>query len=217
MRRGHAALARSDLRAGTFKSAGAEPSGGGAASTAAQWEEAFVRVESYLRAYQLESRMQLGRLTEEIIAAARALAHEMPGEDPITLSIHVAQARIGQWTVGVMGEGDWTDPRFRARGRLALLIAEVPRKCPQAFLSSGEPLPQEMRERLAASQLQPGPEMRLAGMPSAPLEFAQGGEVIEKWTTFSRKSFARAAASWIVFVGLAGLTWLITHWRGGGL
>lgn len=177
---------------------------------AARWEEAFVRVESYLRAYRLESRIQLGRLTEEIITAARALAAEQPTEDPITLAIHVAQARVGEWTVRALGQGDWTDPRFRARGRLALLMAEVPKQHPQCFLGS-EALPPETRERLAAADLQPGPDLRLAGMPSAPLEFATRGEVVETWTTFSRKSFVRAAASWIAIAGLAELTWLITH------
>src|SRR5436190_1545812 len=101
----------------------------------AAWDEAFLRVESYLRAHQIESRVLLNQRTTEILAAARALAARHPEEAPVTLAIQVAHARIGEWLVHSLGEGDWADERFRARGRLALLMAEVPRKYPERFLA----------------------------------------------------------------------------------
>lgn len=173
-----------------------------------EWEEAFVRVESYLRAHQVRSRVVLNRLTNEIIAAARLLPQD-PSEPPVAVAIRVAQARLGDWLVQVMGEGDWADERFRARGRLALLMAGVPSERPDDFLAASQ-LPSEVRDRFAA-RLQPGPELKLASMPPAPLELPIGDAVERKWETFSRSAFLRSAGTWLVIAGLAGLAWVTTR------
>ena len=176
----------------------------------ADWDEAFLRVESYLRAHHIESRVLLNRLTTDILVAARALAKEQPEVAPVTLAVRVAQARIGEWLVHVLGEGDWADERFRARGRLALLLAEIPRQCPERFLGADE-LPPETRARLTSARLEPGPDVRLAGMPPAPLEFPLTDAVEEKWSTFSRSAFFRASMSWLIIGTLTGFAWLFTR------
>ncbi|HUR60163.1 MAG TPA: hypothetical protein VM029_20740 [Opitutaceae bacterium] len=174
------------------------------------WDEAYLRVESYLRAHHIESRMQLSRLTTDIIAAARTLSLQEPTEAPVTLAIRIAQARIGEWLVHALGEGDWKDERFRARGRLALLMSNLPHECPERFLSFDD-LPSKMRDRLATAKLEPGPTVRLAGMPPAPLEFSLTGAVEEKWTTFSRSAFFQASASWLFIATIAGVVWLASR------
>lgn len=176
----------------------------------AEWDEAFLRVESYLRAYQIESRVLLNRLATEIIIAARELAAEHPHEAPVTLAIQVAHARVGEWLVHALGAGDWSDERFRARGRLAILMAEIPQSCPEHFLGLDE-LPSDARTRLATAQLVVGPDVRLTAMPSAPLEFPLTEAVAGKWETFSRSTFLRAATSWIVIAGVVSAAWLATR------
>jgi hypothetical protein len=176
----------------------------------ADWDEAFLRVESYLRAHHIESRVLLSRLTTDVLTAARALAVQHPEVAPVTLAIRIAQARIGEWLVDALGEGDWADERFRARGRLALLMSDIPHQCPERFLSVGE-LPAEMKVRLAAANLVPGPDLRLASMSYAPLEFPLTEAVEEKWTTFSRSTFFRASMSWLVIGTFAGVIWLATR------
>ncbi len=49
------------------------------------------------------------------------------------------------------------------------------------------------------------------GMPPAPLEFPLAEIAEEKWITFSRSAFARAAASWVVFVGVLGVAWFASR------
>lgn len=176
----------------------------------ADWDEAFVRVESYLRSHHLESRVLLTHLTTEILKSARALAAQMPGEAPVTVAMRVAHAQIGEWLQGVLHEGDWADERFRARGRLALLMSELPQDCPEKFLSS-EPLPPEVEGRLVESRLEPAPEFRLTPMPPAMLEFPIAEYAEGKWVTFSRSTFSRAAASWVVFIGVLGFAWFATR------
>jgi|GEM_PF-450655 hypothetical protein len=172
----------------------------------AEWDEAFLRVESYLRAHQIESRMLLTRLTGDIIADAQALAAQMPHEAPVTIAMRLAHARIGEWMQRAMGEGSWDDERFRARGRLALLLSELPERCPQNFLG-GETLPDDVRKRIAAAQLVSGPEMRPLTMPPAMLEFPLVEIAEAKWVTFSRSAFVRSAASWVLFITIVGAAW----------
>ena len=172
----------------------------------AEWDEAFLRVESYLRAHQVESRMLLTRLTGDIIADAQTLAAQMPHEAPVTIAMRLAHAKIGEWMQRAMGEGSWDDERFRARGRLALLMAELPERCPQEFLGS-EPLPPDVRSKIAAAQLVAGPEMRPLTMPPAMLEFPLVEMAEAKWVTFSRSAFVRSAASWVLFVTIVGAAW----------
>lgn len=173
-----------------------------------QWDEAFLRVESYLRAHHVESRVQLNRLTTEIIAAARMVLAGHPGEPPVTVAVRVAQARIGEWLVQALGEGDWTDERFRARGRLALLLANVPVERPDRFLvTSGDELPAPARADLTKSRLLPGPEVRLANMPPAPLELPLDDAIERKWSTFNRSAFVHSAMSWVVITSLVGIAW----------
>jgi hypothetical protein len=176
----------------------------------AEWDEAFLRVESYLRAHHIESRLLLTRLTSEIVNDARGLAAQMPREAPVTIAMRLAHARIGEWMQRAMGRGDWSDERFRARGRLALLMSELPERCPEQFLGTEE-LPEEARKRLGESDLVAGPEMRPVTMPPAMLEFPLVEIAEEKWVTFSRSTFARAAASWVLFVSILGVAWYATR------
>lgn len=175
----------------------------------AQWDEAFLRVESYLRAHQIRSRVILNRLTNEIMAAAREEAE--PGEEPpVTVAVRVAHRRIGDWLVHAVGEGDWTDERFRARGRLALLLAGLPKERPDDFLATPD-LPPDVKARFAAAELQPGPEIRLSRMPAAPLEFPLHEALDRQWVTFHRSAFARSVGAWLVFAGLASIAWFSTR------
>lgn len=174
------------------------------------WDEAFLRVESYLRAHHLESRVLLAQLTSEIIQVARELSAQLPAEPPVTLALRVAHARIGEWLQPLLPDGNWADERFRARGRLALLMSELPQRCPERFLAA-EPPPASVAQRLASASLLPAPELRPTPMPPAMLEFPLVEIAEEKWVTFSRSTFTRSAASWVVFIGLLGVAWFATR------
>lgn len=201
---------RAVLRRNAMGGFGQQAPAASAVPPTAEWDEAFLRVESYLRAHQIESRVLLNRLTMNILTDARALAARHPEEPPVTLAIQVAHARIGEWLVHALGEGDWADQRFRARGRLALLMAEIPHRCPENFLSREE-LPVETKSRLAEATLRSGPEINLTGMPPAPLEFSLGTAVEERWVTFSRSAFLRASASWLIIAGFLGVAWFASR------
>jgi len=175
------------------------------------WDEAFLRVESYLYAHHIESRVLLNRLATEIIEDARRIAPERPNVPPVKLAMETVHRRMADWFRTVFTEGSWTDERFRARGRLALVMTETPTKTPQAFLSA-EPASLELAGKMQLCTLQPGPEIRLSNMAPAPLEFSFGdNDEKEKSSGFSRWPAYPAVAASLLIVSAMAYAWTSTH------
>jgi hypothetical protein len=179
------------------------------ASVHAAWDEAFLRVESYLRAHHLKSRVLLNQISSDIIAEARGRALECPVAEPVTLAMEVVHGRAGAWFVRIFAEGDWSDERFRTRGRLAQLLADMPARWPNSFLSDEFP-PAELVQAMAGSYLQPGPELRFSNMPPASLELPPEEDSLQ-WQPYNRWRFVRSAASWMVILCLFGVAWAASH------
>lgn len=178
--------------------------------TERSWEEAFSRVESYLRAHHLESRVLLNHLAIEIIQAAREQALATPDLVPVVAAMQVTHARIGSWFARTGNAGDWSDERVRAQGRLALVLADVPGRWAGWFLS-GNPVPPELASALAAGKLHPAPELRFSNMPSAPLEFGFEPPADSKPPGTGGWQALRAAAGWLLIVGIFGVAWSASH------
>ena len=174
------------------------------------WDEAFLRVESYLRAHHLESRVLLNQITAEIIREARQRALVHPGEEPVVAAMHATHARIGAWFASTGHGGDWSDERVRARGRLALVLEDLPGRRANCFLSN-EPIPSDHSAALVAGVLQPGPELRLSNMPAAPLEFGFDEPAEASSPNRGGWSTIREAAGWIAIVGVYGAAWAASH------
>ena len=174
------------------------------------WDEAFLRVESYLRAHHLESRVLLNRLATEIIHEAGERAHADPREDPVVAAMVVTHARVGAWFARVGVAGDWSDERVRAGGRLALVLADLPECWPNCFLSA-EPVPPQLVSALAAGVLQSGPELRFSNMSAVPLEFSFADPNDPNSLKNSGWAGLRAAAGWLVIVGFYGAAWAASH------
>jgi hypothetical protein len=174
------------------------------------WDEAFLRVESYLRAHQLESRVLLNQLASDIIREARERVCASPAEEPVFAAMNVTNTRIGVWFARAGNAGDWSDERVREGGRLALVLTNLPERWANCFLST-EPVPPEFAAALAAGTMQPGPEMRFSNMAAAPLEFGfadpadPGSPARGGWASM------RAAATWLLIAGLYGSAWAASH------
>jgi len=174
------------------------------------WDEAFLRVESYLRAHHLESRVLLNRLTTDIIREAHERTVANPGEAPVGLAMQVTHARIGAWFARVGEVSDWSDKRVRACGRLALVLADVPGRWPDCFLSVG-PIPPELVAALSSGELRPGPELRFSNMSAAALEFSFSAPDNPNCPRQGGWAGVRAAAGWLVIVGFYGAAWAASH------
>lgn len=174
------------------------------------WDEAFLRVESYLRAYGLESRVLLNQITSAIIAQAQAAARGEPDETPVGLAMEVTQRRIGEWLSQSGPQIDWTNERNRAQGRLALIMADLPGRWPNHFLSA-DPLPADLAGAILSSQILPAPGMRVSNMAPEPLEFGllePGDPRLQSkriWIPM------RAVVPWLLIFGFFGVAWASSH------
>jgi len=174
------------------------------------WDEAFLRVESYLRAHHLEGRRLLIQLATGIIDEARARSSGRAAEEPVALAMQVTHARIGAWFARAGNECDWAKERDRAHARLALAIANLPGRWPNHFLSL-ESVPPELTAAMASFQFQPGPELRFSNMPTAPLEFGFDETAGPAAARHGVWLMARAASSWLIAAGLIGVAWAASH------
>ncbi len=174
------------------------------------WDEAFLRVESYLRAHQLESRVRLNHHASTILqeAAERVLA--FPWEEPVEAAMHVTRARIGEWFARAGNWGPWSNARVRAEGRLALVLADFPPQWADTFLAP-EPLPHPLTASLAGNAFEPGPELSLRTMPTAELVFGlrRPAGALQLASRVWRS--LREAAAWLSLLGLFGVAWVVLH------
>jgi len=134
------------------------------------WDEAFLRVESYLRAHHAESRVLLNRVTAEIIDEARKQERRFPADEPVGLAMRVAHDWIAAWLERAGHLSDRSEARVRTRARLALAVTGLSGRWAGRVFSA-EPVPPEFAAALASATLHPGPELSLSNMPTAPWEF----------------------------------------------
>jgi hypothetical protein len=183
-----------------------------------EWDEAFLRVESYLRAHQIESRLLLNRLVVEIINSARATAlvgadsKPSAASDPVARAMREAERRTNAWFTRVLGDAvDPDDERLGTRGRIALVLADVPARWPQHFLAEAPP-PPDLVEAMRTAYIEAGPEMEVTRMVPRAMDFGPIANVAdEAWRTFRRWPLLRAIVGWLLFVGLLAAAWFASH------
>jgi hypothetical protein len=181
-----------------------------ASDTDPAWDEAFLRVESYLRSYGLESHVLLHQVTASIIEEARGNARNGDAENPVVLAMNATQSRIGAWLARSGQPVDWTNDRTRAQGRLALIVADLPGRWPSSFLSS-DPFPSDLAAAMASTHVLPSPGMKVSNMAPEPLEFGllePGDPRIQTkriWVPI------RAVVPWLLIFGFFGVAWASSH------
>jgi hypothetical protein len=171
------------------------------------WDEAFLRVQSYLRAYRLESPVLLSKITSSIIAEARSRFPSAQA-DPVEVAIEVTYSRIAAWFTQAGYPADPANEQLSALGRLAL--ADLPGEWANTFLSP-EPVSPDLAVAMASVRILPGPEMRPSGMAPEPLEFG----ILEPGDPRlpSRRVWipVRVVTLWIIIFGFFGFAWAATH------
>jgi hypothetical protein len=174
------------------------------------WDEAFLRVESYLRALHVESRVLLNRLATEIVTEAKGVALA-DARHPVQVAMQVAQSRCDAWFARLanLTSGEKTNEKFRVKGRLALLMADRQGEWARYFLSGEEP-PASLVAAMNSPGVQAGPEVRFSNMPPAPLEF-DSEESRQQLQPAIRSVLIRAAGVWLSIIGLMGVAWATSH------
>lgn len=164
------------------------------------WDEAYARVEAYFSALRIRNKLLLSRLVYRVLKSAAALQRHSGGE-PQVLAMQSAAKLVAEWFERVL-EVKLPEERIAGRGRLALLLADMPGRWERYFLAE-PPWPEEFVEKMRRSYLNAGPKFQARTMTPRPIELsAIVTGASQTWESLNRTPIIRAMLSWTLVTAL---------------
>lgn len=175
--------------------------------TSHEWMRAMVAIENYLEALQIHDRPLRERVSRQVLERAQVRSEEDLRQSPTTLALEEMERLTTEWYCAVLGESRLPEGAlFAARGRLALLMAEVAERWPEEFLQPG-PWAPEFVQAMRSSFLHAGPDFQLSQMQPRPIDLGP----IVTLTKLSNLPYFRMIFVWIGFAILLGILFRLTH------
>jgi hypothetical protein len=172
-----------------------------------EWNAAYAKVESYFHALRVRNKVLLGRLVIHVLKRAMRRAPEEPQRSATELAAEEMDRLVTEWFMQVLQEPPTgADQMLSTRGRLALLLADMPGKWQDQFLRPG-PWPEAFVRAMRKTYLQAGPDFQLSKMTPRPLHLGP----ITTLSNFARLPYARMIAAWLLFGLFLVLLFVLTH------
>jgi hypothetical protein len=173
-----------------------------------EWNAAYSKVESYFHALRVRNRVLLARLVIQVLQRAMQRAPREPARSATELAAEEMDRVVTEWFGHVLHEPPTgADQMLSTRGRLALLLADMPGKWQDQFLRPG-PWPAGFVSGMRQMYLRAGPDFQLSKMAPRPLDLGP----IATLTNISRLPYAKMVAIWIVFALLLVGVFILTHY-----
>lgn len=179
------------------------------------WNRAYEKVEHYLRAHRVESRLHRAHLTTLILgqlAAQGSVANPPPDDQIEPLAIRCCRDLMSKWVTEILSAGKPTatgvDP---IDGRLALLLSDAPNRWPYAFMVT-EQTPETMRRALHESSLKAGPRLAVSHMVPRDIDLGLLPELAgSTMATFARWPMLKTILAWLAWLALVTILFLRTR------
>lgn len=172
-----------------------------------EWNAAYGKVESYFHALRVRNKLLLGHLVSRVLESAMRAAVNQPGRAAMELAAEEMDHVVTEWFAAVLEAPVASlDPLLPARGRLALLLADMPGKWQDQFLSAG-PWPPEFIRAMRETYLRAGPDFQIAQMTPRPIDLGP----IAALTSLSNFPYFRVIFLWLVFAALLVVLFKVTH------
>lgn len=173
------------------------------------WNEAYEKVENYLRACRINSRLHRARLIRRILERVATRGAVAEGEPLSTAAIRETQSMMAAWFRRMLQPAADGSDRSIEDGRVALLLCDGPDRWPYAILSSEE-LPSDLVQEMRASMLVAGPNLEISNMVPREIDYGWfpeiAGDTLEQ---LGRHPFLKAIVAWLLFfLLLAGLFYI---------
>ncbi|MFQ3578123.1 MAG: hypothetical protein SNJ52_03820 [Verrucomicrobiia bacterium] len=136
----------------------------------AEWNEAYETVESYFTALGLRNKLLLSSCIHRVLKRVAEQYDPLSKEKPATLAMREAMTLVADWLQRVLGI-ELPDHRLAARGRLALMLADLKGRWQPWFLADA-PWPEEFVHGMRASYLSAGPAFQERTMTPRPIELS---------------------------------------------
>jgi hypothetical protein len=180
-----------------------EPSGHPLAGPAMEeWNAAYLRVERYFR-----NRVLLGQRVQEVLDRAMQRATLEPGRNATELAAEEMDLVVTEWFAAVLERiPTGVEHVLNTRGRLALLLADMPGKWQDQFLRPG-PWPAEFVQAMQDAYLHAGPDFQVSQMTPRPLHLGP----ITTLTNLGRLPFKQMLLVWLGFFAVLGVIFWLTR------
>ena len=134
------------------------------------WNAAYVKVENYFHALRVRNKLLLGQLVQRVLDRAMRRAPAEPDRSATQLAAEEMDHLVTEWFAEVLqSPSAKADQTLSTRGRLALLLADMPGKWQEQFLRPG-PWPEEFTTAMREAFLRAGPDFQLSKMTPRPLD-----------------------------------------------
>jgi hypothetical protein len=172
-----------------------------------EWNAAYVKVENYFHALRIRNKPLLGQLVLRVLERAQRRAPAEPNRAATEIAAEEMDKIVTDWFGEVLQISPvGSEQTISTRGRLALLLADMPGKWQDQFLRPG-PWPEEFVESMRESFFRAGPDFQLSKMTPRPLDLV----AITTLTNLGKIPYVRIALVWAGYaLALVVLFWL-TH------
>ena len=172
-----------------------------------EWNAAYEKVENYFHALRVRNKALLGRLVLRVLERAASRAPAEPERSATQLAAEEMDRIVIEWFAEVLQEPPTNaDQMLSTRGRLALLLADMPGRWQEQFLRPG-PWPEEFISAMRETYLRAGPDFQLSKMTPRPFDLGP----ITTLTNLGRIPYLRMAVTWMLFALLLIITFILTH------
>jgi hypothetical protein len=172
-----------------------------------EWNAAYAKVESYFHALRVRNKVLLNRQVIHVLKRAMRRATTEPQRHATELAAEEMDALVTEWFAEILQESPaGTDHMLSTRGRLALLLADMPGKWQDQFLRPG-PWPGEFLSAMREAYLRAGPDFQLAKMAPRPLDLGPIATLTGLQLPYKKWAFIWIACA----IGLIAF-FIITHY-----
>ena len=170
-----------------------------------EWNGAYAKVKNYFHTLHIHNKPLLNQLILHILKRTQRRAPAEPGVSATQLAAEEMDRIVTEWFSEVLQSPPTkADNTLSTRGRLALLLADMPGKWQDQFLRPG-PWPEEFVAAMRETYFRAGPDFQLSKMTPRPLDLGP----ITTLTNFGRLPFKSMASIWTIFVvALIVIFWL---------
>ncbi len=160
-----------------------------------EWNAAYAKVENYFHALRIRNKPLLGELVLRVLERAQRRAPAELNSSATLLAAEEMDRIVTEWFSEVLQSPPTkADNTLSTRGRLALLLADMPGRWQDQFLRPG-PWPEEFTGAMREAFLRAGPDFQISKMTPRPLDLGP----ITTLTNLGRMPYFRMGLAWTIF------------------
>ena len=172
-----------------------------------EWNAAYMKVENYFHALRIRNKPLLGQLVLRVLERAQRRAPAEPRCSATEIAAEEMDRLVTSWFAEVLqASPTGTDQMLSTRGRLALLLADMPGKWQDQFLRPG-PWPEEFTDAMRETFLRAGPDFQLSKMAPRPLDLGP----LTTLGNLGRMPYFKMILAWSLFALLLIGVFMLTH------